>query len=106
MLNRRPAPGEPEVFADVEHAPLRLASYGVLARLPGKAPGTKLALFASTFNPALASIVTTKTELDDLAAFHRKHGGAEFFEIVIRYERNAGRILKAVPVACRAVPSH
>jgi len=103
VLNRNPAPGELSHYADIEHAPLRITSYGVLARLPGKTPGTRLILFASTFNPALASVATTKSELDGLAAFHKAHGGAEFFEIVIRYERNADRVLKAVPVVYRAV---
>jgi hypothetical protein len=105
VLNRKPAPGEPPIYSDIAHAPLRATSHGVIARLPGKAPGTKLTLFASTFNPALASVATTKSELDGIAAFHKQHGGSEFFEIVIRYERNADRVLKAVPLVYRAVPS-
>jgi hypothetical protein len=87
------------------HAPLQYISHGVLARLPGRAPGTKIVLFASTYNPALASVATTGSELDSLEAFHRKHGADEYFEIVIRYERNADRVLRAMPIAYRSIPS-
>ena len=105
VTNRKPLPGEPAFFADVAHAPLRSTSHGVLARLPGKGTGTRVLIFASSHNPALASVVTTPSELDSLADFHREHGSSEFFEIVIRYERNADHVLEAKPVAFRAVTS-
>ena len=106
VVNRNPAPGEPSFYQDTMLAPLRYISYGVLARLPGKAPGTRMVLFASTYNPALASVATTESELDSVEEFHRQHGSDEYFEIVIRYERNADRVLRAKPVAYRSVSTH
>jgi hypothetical protein len=105
VTNRNPAPGEPAQFPGVELAPLRSTNHGVLALLPGKAPGTRLLLFASVFNPALASLTTTPAELDSLHRFHQTHGASPFFEIVVRFERNADRVLRVTPVAYRAVPA-
>lgn len=103
VFNRAPRAGEPERFSDILHSPLRSTSHGILARLPGRAPGTQVLLFASSFNPALVFLLTTAAELDSLRALHVRNGGSEFFEIVVRYERNADRVLRASPVAYRAV---
>ena len=104
VFNRAPLPGEPERFSDTIHSPLRSTSHGILARLPGRAPGTQVLLFASSYNPALVTLLTTAAELDSLRALHEKNGGSTFFEIVVRYERNADRVLRARPVTYRALP--
>lgn len=103
VLNRKPKPGETEFFRGEELAPLRTRGYGILARVPARAAATTSLLFLSTFNPALLSVLLTKSKLSELEAFQRRQGGHPFFEIVIRYERNADLVLSAEPVAYRAI---
>lgn len=101
VLNRRPESGEPAQFSEIRHAPLRSTNHGIIARLPGKASGTVCVVFLSTYNPALLSMTLSPVELDQLTQFLRRRGDARFFETVIRFERNADRILQAAPVAYR-----
>lgn len=101
VLNRQPQSGEPAHFNEIRHSPLRTTSHGVIARVAGKARGTTCLVFLSTYNPALLSMAISPMELDELATFLRKQGEARHFEAVVRYERNADRILQATPVAYR-----
>jgi hypothetical protein len=103
VLSRRPAEGEPNHYADIRHSTLRITSHGIIARLPGNSKGTTSLVFISTFNPALLSMTVTPTELDSVDAFHQRNGGSPFFEMVVRYERNADRILQAKPIAYRSL---
>jgi hypothetical protein len=105
VLNRRPKAGEAEFFRGEELAPLRSRGYGILARVPARGASTTSLLFLSTFNPALLSVLLTKSKLSELEAFQRREGGHKFFEIVIRYERNADLVLSADPVAYRPIPA-
>jgi len=103
VLNRAPQAGELAHYQGIEYAPLRSAGYGVFARLPGKAAGTQMMLFASAFNPAVASVVTAEPELRVMEQFHRKGGAPEYFEVLVRFERNADRVLSVAMVALRAI---
>lgn len=103
VVNRKPRPGEPPFWKDVQLAPLRMTGHGIIARLPGRVPGTQIVLLASRYNLSLASILTTRTELDALSAIHKANGAPSFFEIVVQYERNNDRTLRAKPVAIREI---
>jgi hypothetical protein len=105
VLDRRPGAGELEHHRAIEHAPLRSTSYGVFARLPGKAPGTQMLLFASVFNPALTVLLMAESELAALERLHAQAGSPSYFEALVRFERNADRVIQVRPVRLRALPS-
>lgn len=83
------------------HSPSRSTGHGLLALLPGKAPGTHILLVASSFNPALASVLTIPGELEQLRQSLEQQNVGTYFEAIIRYERNGDKILDARPVAIR-----
>lgn len=101
VLNRKPGAGEPEHFRSESLAPLRESNFGIIARLPGRTKGTSALVFLSSFNPALLSLAVTEAELEGLEAFRAQKGQGEHFEMVIRFERNADKVLHAKPVAYR-----
>ncbi len=103
VVNRKPKPGEPEVWKDSQLAPFRIAGHGIIARLPGRGTGTEIVLLASRYNLSLASILTASAELDALTQINRANGSPRFFEIVVRYERNNDRTLRAKPIAFHSV---
>ncbi|MBY0503642.1 MAG: helix-turn-helix domain-containing protein [Bryobacteraceae bacterium] len=84
-------------------SPIRSIGYGVIALLPGKTKGTHILVVASSFNPALVSLLTNQTELAGLQAFLQEKNTGAYFEALIRYELNAERVLDARPVAARAL---
>ncbi len=85
------------------HSPLRTTGHGVIAMLPGKAPNTRLLVVASAFNPALATLLTSQTELGVLRAFLDQRQAGESFEAIIQYEVSAERVLDAKAVDARAL---
>lgn len=103
VLNRRPVDREPTHFTEVRHSPLRTTNYGIIARLPGKAPGTVSLVFLSSFNPALLSMTVNSAELERLSAFLKGRNAAPYFEAVVRFERNADHVLQTEAVAYRSV---
>ncbi len=90
-------------FPITNHSPARSTGYGVIALLPGKGAGTHVLVVASSFNPALASVLTLPTELEQLRKFLAQQQTGKYFEAVIRYERNGDKVLDARPVAARAL---
>lgn len=90
-------------FPVTAHSPSRSTGHGVIALLPGKSPNTHLLVVASTFNPALASVLTNRPELGLLRRFLNERKTGTFFEAVIRYEVNSDRVLDAQPVEARSV---
>ncbi len=98
LLDRR----DPAVhFPITVHSPSRSTGHGIIALLPGKASGTHVLLVASSFNPALASVLTLPAELDQLTRFLAEKNTGRYFEVVIRYDRNGDKVLDARPVAAR-----
>ena len=90
-------------FPVVSQSPSRSTGHGLIALLPGKKPGTNLLVVASSFNPALASVLTLGAELDILSQFIADKSAGKYFEVMIRYERNGDKVLDARPVAARRV---
>lgn len=103
VLNRAPKPGEPAHFTEVRHAPLRSTNYGIIARLPGRAPGATALVFLSTYNPALLAVCIRPPQLAQLESSVRMAGSPPFFESVVRFERNADLILEARVVTTRPI---
>ena len=85
------------------HSPSRSTGHGLVALLPGKAPGTHVLLLASSFNPALASVLTLPAELDQLSRFLATQNTGKYFEVILRYERNDDRILDVTPLVARRI---
>jgi hypothetical protein len=88
-------------FPVTVHSPTRSTGHGLLALLPGKAPGTHVLVVASSFNLALASVLTIPGELQQLRQFREQTSVGKYFEAIIRYERSGDRILDARPVEIR-----
>lgn len=103
LINRAPQPGEPASFATTTHSTVHITSHAALARLPGRTPETQLILFASSFNPALTTLLTSPSQIDAIERLHEQNGAPPFFEIVIQYERNGDRLLRLQPVLFRTV---
>lgn len=93
----------PATYPVTVHSPSRTTGHGVIALVPGKSPRTRLLVVASSFNPALASLLTNGTELGLLNEFLRQQQTGPFFEAMIRYEVNSDRVLDARPVAARTL---
>ncbi len=85
------------------HSPTRTTGHGVIALLPGKSRNTHILVVASSFNPALASVLTSGTELGLLDEFLKQKKTGKFFESMIRYEISSDRVLDARPVAAKPV---
>lgn len=88
-------------FPVTVHSPTRSTGHGLLALLPGKAPGTHILVVASSFNLALASVLTIPGELQQLRQFLEEKKVDKYFEAIIRYERSGDKILDAQPVEIR-----
>jgi hypothetical protein len=103
VISRNPRAGEPESFDTKAYSPVHSSSHGVFARLPGKGRNTQLLVFASSFNPALASLLTNQIYLDEMQKLHAKSGAPPYFEVVVEYERNGDRLLRLRPLLLRSV---
>lgn len=103
LINRKPLPQEPASFATTTHSTVHVTSHAALARLPGRTPETQLILFASSFNPALTTLLTSPSQVDAIERLHEQNGAPPFFEIVLQYERNGDRLLRLQPVLFRTV---
>ncbi len=99
--NRKPVDGEPEKWKDITLAPERTISYGIVSRLPGRTPGTHMLVLAGRYNTGLSMLLTTPSELAEVEKLHRGKGAPEYFEMVVRFERNGDRILRTKPIALR-----
>lgn len=104
LVDRKAKPGEAVEYPNVIHSPLRSTSYGSIALLPGRASGTVMLAAASSFNPALATLLTTGAELETLRAFLKQKGIlSRHFEVLIRYEVSAQKVLSVAPIAARRI---
>jgi len=61
------------------HSPTRSTGHGLLALLPGKAPDTHVLLAASSFNLALASVLTIPGELQQLRQLLEQNWLGKYF---------------------------
>ena len=102
VLNRRPLAGEPSQWTEVQHAPQRVTTYGIVAKLRGRDPGKHVFVVASRYNIGLASFLTSTAKLDGLAKLHAERGRPATFEAVIEFERNNEKILSARALTLRA----
>lgn len=93
VRNLRPNPGEPELWKGSKLAPQRFTAYGTISVVPGQEAGRRVLILASSFNPSLASIVTSIAGLGQLPE--------GYFDAVVEYERNGDRTLRAKVVAIR-----
>lgn len=103
LLDLRAAPGTQRDYPVTAHSPTRTTGHGVIALLPGKAENTHLLVVASSFNPALSSLLTHPAELALLQKFLRQQKAGPDFEAIVRYELNADRVLDAKPILARPV---
>ncbi len=99
VFNRNPLPGEPQSWVQVQPAPLRATSYGIVAILGGNSPGRRHLLLASNYNLSLASALTSSPGLQAIEELHKRNGSPPYFEMVLEYERNAETTLRVRPVA-------
>lgn len=79
----------------------QFTGHGLVAHLPGKTPGTRLLVLASTYNPALAAALSMPAELRRLESFLKSKNAFPHFEAIVRFERNGDRVLSVQPVAAR-----
>lgn len=99
--NRKPMADEPGKWKDIQLAPERSISHGIISRLPGRTPGTHMLILAGRYNLGLSTLLTTPSELGEVERLHRSRNSPEFFEMVVRFERNGDRILRTKPIALR-----
>lgn len=97
---RHPLPGEPATFAD-SHG----MRFGIVAVLPGQAPGTRLILLSGTHTAALASYLASPITLRQLEEYLRQRGQPEYFEMVVSAEVDGYKLRKGHPVAFRNIPA-
>jgi len=86
-----------------QHSTTRTTGHGLIARLPGKAPDTSVLIVASVHTPALARVLTEPAEIEPFRQFLAAHDAARYFEAVVRYEIDGGRVMDARTVAARPV---
>jgi hypothetical protein len=104
VIERHPASGAPRKFDTVQQSPLRMATPGVVACLPGGTQGTKVLVFVTTYyTSALVSYVTSESGLAELQAAQRAHGNTPYFEAVILSEMNGTTDLSSHLVEFRPI---
>jgi len=72
--NRKPAPGESAEYRMVQQSGSRRSVPGVVALLPGSAPGTNILMVASWASSAMVSFLTSDPSLEQLDAAWNKLG--------------------------------
>jgi hypothetical protein len=105
VLNRRPLPGEPAQFRPVVQSAIRRTTPGIVAVLPGKAPGTRLLLIAGNFTYPLINALVTHAALQAVEGAWAKAGSPDFFEMVLNaeIEGRGNTVLRTWPEAIHAV---
>lgn len=95
VRNLKPVKGEPEYWKGSKLAPQRVIAYGTISVVAGREDGRRVLIVASSYNPALASILTASSGLAQLPD--------GYFDAVVEYERNGDRTLRAKVVAVRTI---
>jgi len=91
-------------FATVQQSALRMATPGIIACLPGRAQGTKILIFVTTYyTSALVSYLTSENGLSELRAAQRTHRNSPYFEAVIVSEINGSTDLGSHLVEFRPI---
>lgn len=106
VIERIKGPGLPRKFATIRESPLRMATPGVIACLPGGNQGTRILVFVTTYyTSALVSYLTSESGLSEIRAAQRSHGNSPYFEAVILSEMNGATDLKSHLVEFRPFPA-
>lgn len=106
VTNRRPEAGEPAVFRPrrTDIAGGGTENYGVLAVLPGHAPGTSLMLIMGMQTSAITTLVTSPHGIDECTRRWKMAGSPEHFEAVVRTIAVGTTTKSTEIVALRALP--
>lgn len=80
---------------------------GIVAVIPGETAGVRVVLLCGLHSDALAAYLASPVTLREFEAFLATQGTPEFFEMLLETRQEGPNLLKARPVAFRAVrPTH
>ncbi len=97
--NAHPAVGELPRYAVSDLGSGLTIEPAIIAVLPGRAPNLKLLIMQSKHTNALVLMLTSKIGDSLFQKMYTAHGSPTYFEMVVDYESNGGRIIRTWPVA-------
>jgi hypothetical protein len=103
--NWRPAKGEPKQFVSHAESKAHAIYPGVLAVLPGRGRNTRLMILKASpaqVTLAMATFLTSPSDLDQLEKMWKAHGSPTYFEAVLNTEMDGDKPLITWPVAMHA----
>jgi hypothetical protein len=105
IRNRKPAQGEPAEFVEVPYSADRRLAPAIITLLPARPEKTRMLLLLGRNLTSLTSLLVSLEGLKLLDERWTKCGSPDAWEMVIQAEIYRDTILKANPVACRAIPA-
>lgn len=105
VMNREPRAGEKESYHPVASpaGSSTTEKYGLVAVLPGHAPGTSLVLLMGLQTSALGSFVSSPVSIESFSKRWQNEGSPEHFEVVVRTVTEGVTTKTAEVVAFRSV---
>ncbi len=94
IVNRTPAPGEPQAWTSRRIAENRELMPGIIAILPGQGPGTQVMLFSASHTAPLASFLISPAGAKTLGQVWAKNGSPPYFEAIVLAERESNSLVK------------
>ena len=104
VRNRNPKPGEPAEFREESYSADRRLAPALIILLPARPEHTRMLLLLGRNLTSLTSVLVSLEGLKLLDEQWARNGSPDAWEVVIQAEIYRDTILKATPVAFRAVP--
>ena len=104
VFNRAPQGKEPRRFEPAQLSDSRRTTLGIVALAPGRAEGTRILVLAGQDSYALVSFLISPASLELLENAVRSIGSPEHYEAVVESEVDGKTVLRAKPIAVRAMP--
>ena len=105
IRNRNPKPGEPAEFHEVAYSADRRLAPAIIVLLPERPEHTRMLLLLGRNLTSITSMLLSMEGLKALDELWAKSGSPDAWEMVMQAEVYRDTVLKATPVACRAIPA-
>jgi len=105
IRNRNPQPGEPAEFHEVAYSTDRRLAPAIIVLLPERPEHTRMLLLLGRNLTSITSMLLSMEGLKALDELWAKSGSPDAWEMVMQAEVYRDTVLKATPVACRAIPA-
>jgi hypothetical protein len=103
IRNRNPKPGEPAEFHEVAYSVDRRLAPAIIVLLPARPEHTRMLLLLGRNLTSITSMLLSVEGLRALDELWAKSGSPDAWEMVMQAEVYRDTVLKATPVACRAI---